>query len=170
MHSFHIFLACALRDAGKTNAELREALRWATDDALILYARANLLADAKMRAGAARANVESVRVPTVLSSASRAAEELRRLGSVVVGASEESLAIDELPASVPNQVISNSIEVTTTAATRIHAVDTQAELPEVDSDLRVFSEISMGLANLAKQAARPIETRNNDDDEEAEDV
>ena len=45
------------------------------------------------------------------------------------------------------------------------------EVPEVDNnDLRVFSEISMGLANLAKQAARPIETRNNDDDEEAEDV
>ena len=170
VHSFRIFLACALRDAGKTNAEIREALRWATDDALILYARANLLADAEMRAGAARANVESVRVPTVLSSASRAAEELRRLGSAVVGASEKSLAIDELPASVPNQVISNSIEVTTTAATRLHAIDTQAELPEVDSDLRVFSEISMGLANLAKQAARPIETRNNDDDEEAEDV
>ena len=51
----------------------------------------------------------------------------------------------------------------------IQAVDTQAELPEVDNDLRVFSEISMGLAGLARQAARPIETRNTDDDEEAED-
>ena len=124
VHSFRIFLACALRDAGKTNAEIREALRWATDDALILYTRANLLADAEMRAGAARANVESVRVPTVLSSASRASEELRRLGSAVVGASEKSMAIDELPASVPNQVISNSIEVTTTAATRTFMLST----------------------------------------------
>ena len=152
MHSFRIFLACALRDAGKTNAEIHEALRWATGDALILYARANLLADAEMRAGAAAANVESVRVPTVLSSAPRAAEELRRIGSDVAVANEESMAIDELPVSVPNQVLSNSIAVTAAAATRLHAVDTQAELPDVDNDLRVFSEISMGLANLAKQS------------------
>ena len=47
VHSSRIFLACALRDAGKTNAEIREALRWATDDALVLYARANLLANAE---------------------------------------------------------------------------------------------------------------------------
>ena len=112
--------------ARPSHAEIREALRWATDDALILYARANLLADAEMRASAATTNVENVRFPTVLSSASKAAEELRRLKNAVVGANEESMAIDELPASVPNQVISNSIQVTTTAATRLHAIDTQA--------------------------------------------
>ena len=82
---------------------------------------------------------------------------------------EMSSAIDESPTSISEQVIQNSIAVAATAATRVQAVDTHAELPEVDNDLRVFSEISMGMANLAKQAARPIEPRNTEDDEEAED-
>ena len=137
-----------------------------TDDALVLYARANLSADAEMRAGATTANIDSVRVPTVLSSTSRTTEELRRLGNAVVSVCEMS---GESQASIPEQVVQKSIAVAATAATRVQAVDTHAELPEVDNDLRVFSEISMGMASLAKQAARPIETRNTDDDEEAED-
>ena len=109
VHSFRIFLACALRDAGKTNAEIREALRWATNDALVLYARANLLADAEARANAASANVESVRVPTVLSAASRTARELRKFAGIHAIDIDTSEAVASLPASVPNDVLSRSV-------------------------------------------------------------
>ena len=170
MHSFRIFLACALRGAGKTNAEIREALRWATDDALVLYARANLLADAETRANAASANVESVRVPTVLSVASRTAEELRRIVGMNAVDATTLAEIEVLPASVPEEVLSRSVENTAAATSRHQAVDVEAELPEVDNDLRVFSEISINMTNLAKQAARPIEARNDDEDDDEEDV
>ena len=170
VHSFRIFLACALRDAGKTNAEIREALRWATDDALVLYARANLLADAEARANAASANVESVRVPTVLSAASRTARELRKFAGIHAIDIDTSEAVASLPASVPNDVLSRSVGNTAAATSRQQSVDVVAELPEVDSDLRAFSEISINITSLANQAARPIETRNDDGSDEEEDV
>ena len=170
VHSFRIFLACALRDAGKTNAKIREALRWATDDALVLYARANLLADAEARANAATANVESIRVPTVLSAASRTARELRNFAELRASDTEASAQIASSPTSVPLDVLSKALHNTTAATSRQQNVETEAELPEVDSDLRTFSEISINLSNLAKQAARPIETRNDDESDEEEDI
>ena len=62
VHSFRIYLACALRDQGVPPDTIKEILRWASDQALALYARANVEADAATRASAATAHVDSVRL------------------------------------------------------------------------------------------------------------
>ena len=101
----------------------------------MLYARANLLANAEARANAAPANVESIRVPTVLSAASRTARELRNFAELRASDTEASAQIASSPTSVPLDVLSKALHNTTAATSRQQNVETEAELPEVDSDL-----------------------------------
>ena len=41
MHSFRIYLACALLEAGASNGTIQSMLRWRSDEALKIYARIN---------------------------------------------------------------------------------------------------------------------------------
>ena len=41
MHSFRIYLACALLEAGASNGTIQTMLRWRSDEALKIYARIN---------------------------------------------------------------------------------------------------------------------------------
>ena len=41
MHSFCIYLACALLEAGASNGTIQTMLRWRSDEALKIYARIN---------------------------------------------------------------------------------------------------------------------------------
>ena len=152
-HSFRIFLACALRDAGVPNDAIREALRWSTDEALLLYARANLSYDAALRARAASADVSSVRVPTVLSVDQQAQEEARRLGTAMDSPLPEPVAVGfPSPAA-----LSQSLRAVSLAAAARGAIN-KGTLPDVDSDLRALSEVATSMNELRREAERPIDT------------
>ena len=69
VHSYRIYLACALRAAGAGKELIMEMLRWSSEDALKLYARINSEEDAALRDAAAVAVIDSVRSGTLLREA-----------------------------------------------------------------------------------------------------
>jgi len=68
-HSFRIYLACALLAVGATPETIKLMVRWASDEALQIYARLNVSVDADLRASATTARVHSVRSSTMAASA-----------------------------------------------------------------------------------------------------
>ena len=64
MHSFRIYLACALLSAGASNGTIQTMLRWRSDDALRIYARINDSKYAEWLTLAGAAEVSSVRTTT----------------------------------------------------------------------------------------------------------
>ena len=78
MHSFRIYLACALLEAGASSGTIQCMLRWRSDDALRIYARINDYKYADMLDKAAGSSISSIRTTT---AATVAAE-----GSAVLGA------------------------------------------------------------------------------------
>ena len=69
IHSFRIYLACALLSAGASSGTIQAMLRWRSDDALKIYARINDFRYADDLDRAARARVSSVRITTSASGA-----------------------------------------------------------------------------------------------------
>jgi len=59
-HSKRVWLACALKDRGSPEPEIQALERWASPDALRLYARMNHLYQAQKRDGVLFANVNTV--------------------------------------------------------------------------------------------------------------
>ena len=64
LHSFRIYLACALLSAGASAGTIQAMLRWRSDDALKIYARINDCRYADDLDRAARARVSSIRTTT----------------------------------------------------------------------------------------------------------
>lgn len=64
VHSFRIYLACALLEAGASSGTIQCMLRWRSDDALRIYARINDYRYADWLDAAASARVSSVRTTT----------------------------------------------------------------------------------------------------------
>ena len=64
MHSFRIYLACALLSAGASNGTIQTMLRWRSDDALRIYARINDSKYAEWLTLAGSAEVSSIRTTT----------------------------------------------------------------------------------------------------------
>ena len=75
MHSWRIYLACALLAAGASNGTIQAMLRWRSDEALKIYARINDVEYADQLAKASQANISSVRTTTLR-------EEMLRQGLV----------------------------------------------------------------------------------------
>ena len=69
VHSFRIYLACALLAVGATPETIKLMVRWASDEALQIYARLNVAVDAALRASATSARVHSVRSSTMAATA-----------------------------------------------------------------------------------------------------
>ena len=65
MHSWRIYLACALLAAGASTGTIQGLLRWRSDDALKIYARINDAAYSEWLERAAVADVSSVRTSTL---------------------------------------------------------------------------------------------------------
>ena len=65
VHSFRIYLACALLAVGASHETIKLMVRWASDEALQIYARLSVHADAGLRDAASRAVVHSVRSSTL---------------------------------------------------------------------------------------------------------
>ena len=64
VHSFRVYLACALLSAGASSGTIQTMLRWRSDDALRIYARINDYKYAEWLDRAAVATVSSVRTTT----------------------------------------------------------------------------------------------------------
>lgn len=71
MHSWRIYLACALLAAGASAGTIQGMLRWRSDDALKIYARINDSTYADWLTLAASATVSSVRTTTTSALAAR---------------------------------------------------------------------------------------------------
>ena len=65
MHSFRVYLACALKAAGASNAIMQALLRWRSSSAMKIYARLNDETYASRLSKAADANVSSVTTGTM---------------------------------------------------------------------------------------------------------
>ena len=65
MHSWRIYLACALLAAGASHATIQQLLRWRSEDALKIYARINDATYAGALAAASQASISSIRTTTL---------------------------------------------------------------------------------------------------------
>jgi hypothetical protein len=86
MHSWRIYLACALLAAGASTAQILSMLRWRSDEALRLYARLNDTTYATWLDSAGDATINSIRSSNVrpLAEAAAANEQLRWLRDAAV--------------------------------------------------------------------------------------
>ena len=65
LHSFRIYLACALLAAKVDKETIKQMLRWRSDEAMALYARVNIERDAGLRRAAQRMQIDSIRTSTL---------------------------------------------------------------------------------------------------------
>ena len=78
MHSWRIYLACALLAKGASSAQILSMLRWRSDEALRLYARLNDTTYATWLDDAATADIESIRSSNIATAAeAQRAQEAR---------------------------------------------------------------------------------------------
>lgn len=61
LHSFRVYLACALLALGRSHDEIKALLRWKSDEALRIYARLNAKTYADLLVGVGSAEIESQR-------------------------------------------------------------------------------------------------------------
>jgi len=78
MHSWRIYLACALLAAGASTSQILSMLRWRSDEALRLYARLNDSDYATWLDAAADATIDSIRTSNVVTLAEAAAANEHR--------------------------------------------------------------------------------------------
>ena len=71
MHSWRIYLACALLASGASNGTIQLLLRWRSEEALKIYARMNDNDYANHLSNAALAKVSSVRTTTLADEIAR---------------------------------------------------------------------------------------------------
>jgi len=76
MHSWRIYLACALLAAGASDGTIQAMLRWRSDDALRIYARINDVDYADWLGKAAAARVSSVRTTSLHASVAEAVSDV----------------------------------------------------------------------------------------------
>ena len=79
MHSWRIYLACALLAKGASQAQILSLLRWRSDEALRLYARLNDTAYGTWLDKAATADVASIRTSNIASAEEAQRAEEHRL-------------------------------------------------------------------------------------------
>ena len=101
LHSFRIYLACALLDRGYSEAAIMAALRWKTCEALKIYARMGDAGYADMIEAAATATVTSTQAPNIpdFDGAQKAAAWVAAAPAIDAAASradmDDSVLIDD---------------------------------------------------------------------------
>ena len=136
IHSFRIYLACALLSAGASHGTICAMLRWRSDDALKIYARINDDKYADELEKAACARVSSVRTTT-----SATAGLLGEMSACAGG----DVRSREAGFQGYWQAIAATVSEADMAA--------PADIPVVDADARV-QEMSTAFASLASVADR----------------
>ena len=76
VHSFRIYLACALLEAGASAGTIQCMLRWRSDDALRIYARINDYKYADWLDKAAGSSISSIRTTTAATAAAEGSDML----------------------------------------------------------------------------------------------
>ena len=152
VHSFRIYLACALRDRGVPPATIKEMLRWRSDAALCVYARVNAALDSATRASAMGASVNSVRTTTVLTREDREQAAAAAFIAQGSGASSRPRASAFAGEHDPERARLAA------EALSCLSLDAHAATPDVDPDLTVFCMVHAQQAALARVAARARRT------------
>ena len=159
IHSFRIYLACALRDQGVPPDVIKEILRWASNEALALYARANVEADAATRASAATANVDSVRTTSISGLSGLGAPSAADLARTLAGAPARPSAFhDDVGHTRRESMVSDALSR--------RSIDLDTARPEVDTELDVFASIHASAAAIQRQADRSAAADDHSDDED----
>ena len=153
VHSFRIYLACALRDRGVPPATIKEMLRWRSDAALCVYARVNAALDSATRASAMGASVNSVRTTTVLTR-----EDREQAAAATFIAQSSSSANNRPRASAFAGELDPERARLAAEALSCTSLDAHAATPDVDPDLTVFCTVHAQQAALARVAARARRT------------
>jgi hypothetical protein len=155
VHSFRVWLACALLAAGATPEQIMLMVRWSSEAARKLYARLAMTTQCSLQAGAVDASFDSIRAHTLLDASAAAAvsDEARAaaealqtstalIDAVTIGSGayvaatkdlRRTCAIDDDDVFGMLEEASLSLEglaVSTDAA----FTDTEATVPQVDSD------------------------------------
>ena len=154
MHSWRVYLACALLSKGASFATIQTMLRWRSEDALRIYARINNFAYADWLTSAQGASVSSVRTTTGIVGQLAAAPE----PGTVAGALREAVAMQAAvqtagapEAGFQHEWRRRAAEAVDVAVRAAHAEETQ---PEYDAYHRVATlSNSMGSLILAAQRA-----------------
>jgi len=142
VHSFRIYLACALLAVGASPETIKLMLRWASDEALHIYARMNIAVGTGLRRAATSATVHSVRatnLPNMLPGAPPT-----RVGADGAAEWAEEPAAAELQRRAALRARA--------AVADVRAVD-RGLVPETDLD-HVFHNISIHQEASEAQAAR----------------
>ena len=127
MHSFRVYLACALKAAGASNAIIQALLRWRSESAMKIYARLNDETYAGWLSKAAEANVSSVTTGTMLRAQNSAV-------SATDNANTPGAAVETIAGARVQQFQSDWLQ----RATRTqNAQRFAAALPELSGDTRV---------------------------------
>ena len=170
IHSFRIYLACALMAAGASAEVIKKLLRWASDEALHIYARMNADAIAEWIEASRAAGISSVRTSSlpsgqVLESNAPigvAPTNIDREFMIRTGPSGASVADrDRILRGVAAVDIPNGLTTDMQTSARyldvIGNVDTMSIRPEdrpvVDND-SVIAAIRRDLPNLDREAQR----------------
>ena len=154
MHSWRVYLACALLSKGASFATIQTMLRWRSEDALRIYARINNFAYADWLTSAQGASVSSVRTTTGIVGQLAAAPD----PGTVAGTLREAAAMQAAAetagapeAGFQHEWRRRAAEAVDVAVREAHAEETQ---PEYDAYHRVATlSNSMGSLILAAQRA-----------------
>ena len=132
MHSWRIYLACALLEAGASDGTIQTMLRWRSDEALRIYARINDSKYADWLVQASQAKVSSVRTTTL-------ADHMAKSG--VVGGIHQAAFSDAW--------LRQAAKATVTETSK-------ANIPEVD-DSAMYANLNSGFRALMAAAEKEDE-------------
>ena len=106
MHSWRIYLACALLAKGASTAQILSMLRWRSEEALRLYARLNDTTYATRLDTAATADISSIRASNIAAVAeAEAAQEQREWLRKTAVASEHMFDPSKVPEHTHDEAI-----------------------------------------------------------------
>ena len=138
VHSFRVWLACALLAAGATPEQIMLMVRWSSEAARKLYARLAVTTQCSLQAGALDASFDSIRAHTLLDASTAA-----------------SISADELAAAEALREATELIgKVTVGANTRVASTSDLRRTCAIDDDgvFSMLEEASGALEGLAAKA------------------
>ena len=170
MHSFRIWLACALLAAGATPEQIMLLLRWSSEAARKLYAMMGQLSQAALLGRACEVKVDAVRAHTLLVAATTGATGLTDETTTSAAGSEVSAAQREAAAAV-----AEAKELLQRAAEWHGDLPAASALPCPIDDDEAHARVQDALEELRRSAAKADEAlklgdADGDSDEDGEDV
>ena len=145
IHSFRIYLACALLAASASHGTIQTMLRWKSDDALRIYARINDFKYADWLERAGLAQVTSVRTTTAALNGEAAAVE------AATAAHDRVSRTIAPPAGAAAAAFQSDLRDRAASAASAAIAAAQANLPEHDADAR-YRALATSMTTLRSAA------------------